>query len=155
MVTQSENSDIAILQTQMIEVKATLSEIKTELQQINGSLSDKYTTKEQFESFRRVTFPVTILITAIITGLVVFFFQNIDLTKPKTSSTTTTSTTSSSSPGTGTPGTSGTSGNSSGTPSATATSNATSTPANPSASDTQSSGGTTITVPLVQTPKIP
>jgi cytoskeletal protein RodZ len=136
LASKSENAEIAVLQSQMEDQTRLLHELKTSVDTIKDSLESKYATKEELKSFRRFALPATIIITAVITSLVAFFFANIGVIRQgvNTPGTTTTTTTSSSPSG-------------SGTPSASANSTATSTPENPKATDSQSSGGG-ITIPL-------
>lgn len=89
-VNVQENADIRVLQSQMMDVKGDVATILGEIKAINDKLDNKYTTKEEFNSFKRIAMPATILLTAIITALVMFFFNNIS---PKQTSGTTTTTT--------------------------------------------------------------
>lgn len=95
MATKSENSDIAVLQDQMETVKTDLKTANDGIKAISAALSEKYVRKEEFKSFKWITVPLVIIITAAITALVSFYFTHKDVVvqnQPTTSTTTTTTT---------------------------------------------------------------
>lgn len=163
MASKSENSEIAVLQTQMEDVKDALVEIKTDNQRgfddIKAQLSllgHTYLTRGEFETYKTNLVDtqapgkklmedirdkvVTALVWGTIVGLIlvlITYFNYTVLRLPQQGSTPTQTTPAATSGGSA--------------PSASATSNASATPTNPTATDSQSSGGS-VTVPL---PKLP
>jgi hypothetical protein len=82
MANKQENAEIAVLKTQMIEVKAELKDIK--LDQKEGflalgtkldNLDSKYALKEDVKKLKWQTIPLTIIMTAVITALVYYFIN--------------------------------------------------------------------------------
>lgn len=93
MAIKSDNSEIAVLQTQMEEVKELLGGIVSDVKEIKDSLPSKYATKDELKNFKRYAIVSTALTTAVITALVVFFFTHVDLKVPQPGTSTTTTTT--------------------------------------------------------------
>lgn len=129
--------DIAVLKDQMKDVKDTLVRIETKLD--TGATT--YATKQELRSFKWITVPVVIIVTAVLTGLVYFYLSHGKTVSPESSGTTTVTNTT-----TSTPGTSGSS--SSGTPATTSTATAHSDAAQPADSQT-SNGGLQVALPKV------
>ncbi len=74
MATKSENSEIAVLQTQMSNVEQTVARIESKL----DTQANAYVTKDEFLAFKKqywMSHTITALVTAIITGLVFYFFK--------------------------------------------------------------------------------
>lgn len=91
-----------MLQDQMDTVKSTLVEVRDDVKNIKTSLEERYALKSELKSFKYVTIPLVILVTAIITGLVYYYLTHGKSIAPPvepTSTSTTTSTPTSSVPG--------------------------------------------------------
>lgn len=86
MATKSENADIAVLQTQMDSVKDALVDIKGDTKNIMLSLEaipSTYVTKAEFEEYKKgasksrvLNTIITVLITATLTSLVIFYLSH-------------------------------------------------------------------------------
>lgn len=130
---QSDNRDIAVLQEQMGTVKSDVTEIKGDVKEIIKTLEDTYVKKSEFQQFKWIAVPGTIIVTAVITSLVYFFFTNRVPAKPTTNApTTTTSST--------------TTASSTSTPSASTSAQAAPTSTTPASNS--STPGASVTVPL-------
>lgn len=76
MSTKSENSEIAVLQTQMEEVKDGLKNLKTTVERIENKIderNEKYVLHSDFSAFKRqywLSHTLTALLTAIIIGTI-------------------------------------------------------------------------------------
>jgi hypothetical protein len=84
MSTKAENAEIAVLQSQMIEVKSELKDIKLEqkvgfsgLNSKLDNLDSKYALKEDVKKLKIQTIPLTVITTAIITALIYYFINNV------------------------------------------------------------------------------
>lgn len=74
MATQSENADIAVLQTEMRTLKDAALRIETKLDAFNAM----FVTRGEFNAFKRqywLSHSMTAIITAAITGLVLYFLK--------------------------------------------------------------------------------
>lgn len=81
MASKSENSEIAVLQTQMKQVQDDIGEIKVSISSISDKLDGSFVTRSEFDAHRKNQWLeriLTVLITAVIMGLAGFFFGNIN-----------------------------------------------------------------------------
>lgn len=142
----SKDPEIAVLQSQMGEVLSQLKDINTKLD-VQTNKDQTYATKGELRTFKWITVPLIIILTAVITALVSFYFSHQDSILPQSTSQTTTTTTPTGS--TSTTRNNGTA-NSSTPPAATANATSKSDSATPSDSQTSSSnGGVQLTLPKV------
>lgn len=77
---KSENSEIAVLQTQMEEVKDSLQELKEDIKAVRDALDNKFVTKAEFDAFKQARWLAHVsvaLVTAAITGLVTYFITHV------------------------------------------------------------------------------
>lgn len=95
MATKSENAEIAVLQDQMVTMKADVNEVKTDVKAIRAALENRFVRKEDFKAFKWITIPLVILLSATITALVGFYVthQNTPAAATDTSAKTSSSTT--------------------------------------------------------------
>lgn len=121
--------DIAVLKDQMKDVKSSQERMETKLDVVIAN----YATKAELRTFKVITIPMVIILTAVLTGLVAFYFAHRNEPVPTTTSSTQTTTTNSSTPSTG-----------QSIPSSSASS---SVPQDPT--DSQTNGGVQITLPKV------
>lgn len=117
--------DIAVLKDQMKDVKSSQERMETKLDLVISN----YATKAELRTFKIITIPLVIILTAVLTGLVAFYFAHKNEPTPTTTSSTQTTTT-----------------NSSTLPQSTPVSNS-SVPQDPS--DSQTNGGVQVTLPKV------
>lgn len=79
MASKSENSEIAVLQTQMQQVQDDIGEIKNSIKAIQTALDGRFVTQEVFDAHRRNQWlerVIIIISTAVITSLIAFFVNN-------------------------------------------------------------------------------
>lgn len=75
MASKSENSEIAVLQTQMTGVQADVTEMKGDIKEVKTLLTtDHFVTQEQFRNFKN-NWWLSHTLTAIITGGMIFLIQ--------------------------------------------------------------------------------
>lgn len=118
---QSDNRDIAVLQEQMTTLKTDVGEIKSDVKDIIKTLEDNFVKRSEFQQYKWFATPATIIITAVITSLVYFYFANRPVTKTATPTTTSSSSTQSTTTTPATTPTSTTSASNSSTPGASVT----------------------------------